>query len=85
MQITMTKMNSNKVWLNTEYIRHAGETVEACILNGKRIIYVHYLNGYYSLIEGISNLINFMRGDTNRRFACCETMNDVIVELDRLD
>lgn len=85
MQITMTKMNKKHIWLETEYLRNAGETIEACIINGERIIYVHYENGYYSLIEGIKNLMNFLNGDTSERFACCETMNDVFVELDRLD
>ena len=79
----MTKM-MNKVWLETEYLRSAGETIEACIIDGKRIIYVYYENGYYSLIEGIKNLMNFLNGDTSERFACCETMNDVLVELDRI-
>ena len=77
------KTNS-KVWLNTEYINHAGETIETCIINGKRVIYVHYENGYYSLIEGVKNLLNFLHGDTTERFACCETMDEVYDELNKI-
>lgn len=63
-------------WLNTEYIR-ADETVEAAIIDGKRIIYVHFKNGYYSLIEGLCNLMTFLNGDTSERFACVEDFREV--------
>lgn len=63
-------------WLPTEYI-YGDETVEPCIIGGKRIIYCHFKNGDYSLIEGIANLINFLNGDTSERFACVDDFREV--------
>lgn len=63
-------------WLPTEYI-YGDETVEPCIIDGKRIIYCHFKNGYYSLIEGIANLLNFLNGDTSERFFCADNFSDI--------
>jgi hypothetical protein len=60
----------------TDYIRNAGETVETVILNGKRVIYIHFENGYYSLLEGVDNLHAFLCGDISVRFACTESMEE---------
>ena len=63
-------------WLPTEYI-YGDETIEPCIIDGKRIIYCHFKNGYYSLIEGLCNLMAFLNGDTSERFACVHDFNEV--------
>ena len=79
----MTEKN-NKVWVGgTTYIT-AGETIDTCVINKNRVVYVHYKNGYYSLIKGLQNLLNFINGDTTERFACVESNNDLLVELDRI-
>ena len=79
----MPKKN-NKVWVGeTTYIT-AGETIATCVINKSRVVYIHYKNGYYSLIEGLQNLLNFLNGDTSERFACVENYNDVLVEFDKI-
>lgn len=67
----------------TDYVR-PDETIETCIVNDTRVVHVHYKNGYYSLIEGMSNLRAFLNGFTNARFACVDTMGEVFSTLDKL-
>lgn len=70
------KTKNNAILSRTDYIRNAGETVETVILNGTRVIYIHFENGYYSLLEGVDNLHTFLCGDTSVRFACTESMEE---------
>ena len=79
----MTEKN-NKVWVRETTYIIPGETIDTCVINKNRVVYVHYKNGYYSLIEGLQNLLDFLNGDTTQRFACVESSNDVLVELDKI-
>lgn len=79
----MTKKN-HKVWVGATTYITAGETIDTCIVNRNRAIYVHHKNGYYSLIEGLQGLLSFLGGETSERFACVETMKDVLAALDEI-
>lgn len=82
------KMKSKRYWLPTEFMKNAAETIEACIMYNEknpRVIYCHYKNGYFSLIEGVKNLADFLNGDTSKRFSCCNSYKEVFEELDRID
>lgn len=65
------------IWLETEYLGKADETIETVIV-GERVIYVHFYNGYYSLIEGVNNLISFLSGEYYERFACTDSEDEMI-------
>lgn len=68
-------MNTIK-WIATDYVR-ADETIETAIVNGERVIYMHFKNGYYSLIEGLGNLMSFLNGEVSERFACVDSYSEV--------
>lgn len=73
------------VWLDTEYLGMADETIQTVIVGGNRVIYVHYYNGYYSLIEGVNCLDGFLRGDVSERFACAGSEDGMINILKNLE
>ena len=64
-------------WLNETHYFRADETIETAIVDGERVIYMHYKNGYYSLIEGLDNLLAFIGGDVSERFACVDSFAEV--------
>lgn len=66
------------IWLDTEYLDQADESIQTVIVGDERVIYVHFYNGYYSLIEGVNNLISFWQGDPSVRFACVASEDEVI-------
>lgn len=67
------------IWCATEYLRDAGETVQCCVLSDNTLIFVHFENGYYSIIEGVKSLYKFLSGDTSERIACLS--DDRLVEV----
>lgn len=65
------------VWFKTEYLGRADETVQP-VMAGNHMLYVHYKNGYHSLIEGITSLHAFLQGDVNQRVACTDSETELI-------
>lgn len=72
------------IWLDTEYLDQADETIQTVIVGDDRVVYVHYYNGYYSLIEGVNSLLSFMAGDCSERFACTDNEEKVEEILKRI-
>lgn len=57
-------------WFEVEYIRNASETVQPCMLDDDTLVYVHYVNGYFSLFDSLKALHEFLNGDTSARRSC---------------
>ena len=63
-------------YIEEQYYRTAGETVQTVIVNDSQVVYLHYKDGYYSYILGLDNLLRFLDGDTNARFFCSDNTED---------
>ena len=49
------------------------ETVQTIIVNGSKVVFMHYKNGYYSYFLSLENLMKFLNeGDTSVRFFCAD-------------
>lgn len=73
------------IWLDTEYITFDG-SVQTVIVGDDRVIYVHYLNGYYSVIEGALNLHRYLSGYhmvRMERFTSEEELEQYLKQLER--
>lgn len=64
------------IWLDTEYI-FGDETIQTVIVGDDRVIYIHFHNGYYSIIEGAYNLHKFLNGDLSCRKDCFDNEENV--------
>ena len=73
------------IWLLSEYLGGADETIQTVIVGDDRVFYVHYCNGYHSVIEGVNNLMHFLNGDVSRRMACFDTEDETIDFLEKYD
>lgn len=61
--------------LETTYIGKADTTVDTVRLDNGNICYLHDKDGMTSLIPSLSDLLNFLDGDTSARMACFPTEN----------
>lgn len=69
--------------LNTEYLR-PDETVEIIEYDDGSYIFVHFKNGYYSLIDSVQHLHEFLSGDTDARFACTPYEDELLTFINQL-
>lgn len=67
-------------YLDTTYIR-PDETIETILLDNETIVYVHYKNGYASIIENLRFLLDFLGGDVNARWMCVADEGDNVDEI----
>ena len=65
------------IYLEPQWYITAGETVQTIIINGCKVVYLHYKNGYYSYFLCLENLYNFLsKGDVTARFFCSDNTED---------
>ena len=64
------------VYVEPQWYITAGETVQTVIINGCKVVFLHYKNGYYSYIVGLENLKRFLDGDVNARFFCSDNTEE---------
>ena len=62
-------------YLDTTYIR-PDETIDTILLDNETIVYVHYKNGYASIIESLASLLNFLDGQIGARWMCVADEGD---------
>ena len=72
------------IWLETEYLGKADETIQTVIV-GEDVVYVHFYNGYYSLIAGVNNLVAYLSGENYTRFFCTDSEEKLIEEIEKLE
>lgn len=65
------------VWFETEYLGRPDETVQP-VVAGNHVLFVHFFNGYHSLIDGVNNLIDFLDGEYYKRVACTDSEEELI-------
>lgn len=64
-------------YIDTTYIT-ASESIDTILLDNETLVYVHYKNGYASIIESLQFLLAFLDGDVNARWMCVEDNEDAV-------
>lgn len=73
------------IWLDTWYPKKADETIDTVIVGSNKVLFIHFKNGYYSVIDNLMQLDSFMNGHTDSLRACFDTEEDMLLYLKAIE